>query len=177
MKTLVITSGYFNPIGPHHLDYLHASKALGDELIVIVNSDKQVSLKQSVPFYNQDERLRLIKSLKCVTDAVISTDSGRSIAKSLEKILFLARDGYNRIIFANGGDQLSANPEEKAVCEKYGVQMMFGVGGNKTGSSSDYLKKAVGHYNKVSFNSMVNLNLTGLNLVEYLEKKENNAQD
>jgi cytidyltransferase-like protein len=148
MKTLVITSGYFNPIGPHHLNYLEASRAFGDHHIVIVNNDKQVALKDSIPFYNQDERLRLVRSLKCVTDAVISTDCGRSIAKSLEKIVFQARDGYNRIIFCNGGDQLSANEEEAEICKKYGVQMMFGVGGGKTGSSSDYLGKAFDLYDR-----------------------------
>jgi cytidyltransferase-like protein len=147
MKTLIITSGYFNPIGPHHLNYLEAARAFGDHHIVIVNNDKQVSLKNSIPFYNQDERLRLIRALKCVTDAVISTDSGRSIAKSLEKIVFQARDGYNRIIFANGGDQVVGNSEEAEICKKYGVQMMFGVGGGKVGSSSDYLGKAINNYN------------------------------
>ncbi len=147
MKTLAICSMYGNPIGPHHLNYLEASKGLADDLIVIVNNDSQVALKGSIPFYNENERLRLIKSIKCVTDAVISIDKGKSVAKSLEKLLFMARDGYNRIIFTNGGDQTSANPEEKAVCEKYGVQMMFGVGGGKTGSSSDYLQKAINYYN------------------------------
>lgn len=177
MKTLAICSMYGNPLGVHHLDYLEASKALSDELIVIVNNDKQVALKGSIPFYNQDERLRLIKSLKGVTDAVISIDSGRSIAKTLEKILFLARDGYNRIIFTNGGDQTRANPEEEDVCKKYGVQMMFGVGGEKSGSSSNYLQKAINYYNASCFNPAVNLNENGHVLVKYLKEKENNAQD
>ncbi len=166
MKTLVITSGYFNPIGPHHLNYLEASKGLSDHLIVIVNNDKQVALKQSIPFYNQDERLRLVKSLRCVTDAVISTDSGRSIAKSLEKIVFQARDGYNRIIFANGGDQVVGDSEEAEICKKYGVQMMFGVGGEKTGSSSDYLKNAVLQYN-----------IKNIMLFSYQKEILDNAQD
>ncbi len=147
MKTLVITSGYFNPIGPHHLNYLESASAFGDQHIVIVNNDRQVKLKGSIPFYNEDERLRLIKSLKCVTNGVLSIDSGRSVAKSLENLCHLARDGYNRIIFANGGDQIVGDSEESVVCKRYGIQMMFGVGGEKSGSSSDYLGKAINNYN------------------------------
>ena len=37
IKTLVIVSGYFNPIHEGHIEYLNRSKALGDFLFVIVN--------------------------------------------------------------------------------------------------------------------------------------------
>ena len=42
MKTVVITSWYYNPIHPWHIECLELCKELGDELWVIVNSDKQV---------------------------------------------------------------------------------------------------------------------------------------
>ena len=161
MKTLVITSGYFNPIGPHHLNYLESARGLGDEHIVIVNNDGQVTIKQSVPFYNQDERLRLVKSLKCVTDAIIAVDKGKSIAKTLEKIAFMARDGYNRIIFCNGGDQTSSDKEEAEICKKYGIQTMFGVGGGKVGSSSDYLLHTVREYVRKNKSEQLKIDLFG----------------
>lgn len=161
MKTLVITSGYFNPIGPHHLNYLESARAFGDEHVVIVNNDDQVALKQSVPFYDERERLRLVKSLRCVTDAVISFDNGKSIAKTLENLCHLARDGYNRIIFCNGGDQTSSDKEEAEICKKYGVQMMFGVGGGKVGSSSDYLLQAVREYVRKNKSEQLKIDLFG----------------
>ncbi len=164
MKTLVITSGYFNPIGPHHLNYLEAAKALGDEHLVIVNNDKQVALKGSVPFYNQDERYRLILSLKCVTGAVIATtfDKGTSVAKTLEMICLMARDGYNRIIFANGGDRQNGNSEEIAVCQKFGIQMIYGVGGEKTGSSSNYLEQSTREWVRQNKSEQLKIELFGL---------------
>lgn len=161
---------YGNPVGPHHLNYLEASKGFADDLIVIVNNDAQVALKGSIPFYNQDERLRLIKAIKCVTDAVISTDKGKSVAKSLEKLLFMARDGYNRILFCNGGDQVVGDSEEAEICKKYGVQMMFGVGGEKSGSSSDYLAKALNR-------RLLLMNRGLLDLVWGPDIRDNNAQD
>ena len=41
-KTLVIASGYFNPLHKRHIEYLNQSKALGHTLVVIVNNDDQV---------------------------------------------------------------------------------------------------------------------------------------
>jgi cytidyltransferase-like protein len=46
MKTIVITSGYFNPIHPGHIECFELSKMLGDELWVIVNNDHQAMLKR-----------------------------------------------------------------------------------------------------------------------------------
>lgn len=55
---IVVISGYFNPIHSGHIDYIQSAKKLGDKLIVIVNNDKQVSLKGSVPFQDEEERKR-----------------------------------------------------------------------------------------------------------------------
>ena len=53
IKTLVIASGYFNPIHKGHIEYLKRSRELGDSLIVIVNNDMQVGLKGSKVFQNE----------------------------------------------------------------------------------------------------------------------------
>ena len=46
-RKVVIVSGYFNPIHKGHLELFEKSRALGDMLIVIVNSDLQRFLKGS----------------------------------------------------------------------------------------------------------------------------------
>ena len=63
---VVVVSGYFNPIHSGHLDYLEQAKKLGDYLVVIVNSDKQVEMKGSDPFMNEYERLKIVRALRCV---------------------------------------------------------------------------------------------------------------
>ena len=45
IKTLVIASGYFNPIHKGHIEYLNRSKSIGDFLFVIVNNDYQRLMK------------------------------------------------------------------------------------------------------------------------------------
>ena len=131
---IVVASGYFDPIHKGHIRYLEASKKLGDVLIVIVNNDTQAILKKGKPFYpNQEERMEIIEALRCVDDVVLSIDGDKSVTKTLE---WLKPD-----IFTNGGDRNSKNIPEIGVCEKYGIQTIFGVGGNKINSSSELTKK------------------------------------
>ncbi|MBY0461541.1 MAG: adenylyltransferase/cytidyltransferase family protein, partial [Gemmataceae bacterium] len=49
-REVVVASGYFNCLHVGHLRYLEAAAGLGGPLVVIVNSDRQVALKGSVPF-------------------------------------------------------------------------------------------------------------------------------
>jgi len=131
---IVVASGYFDPIHKGHIRYLEASKKLGDVLIVIVNNDTQAILKKGKPFYpNQEERMEIIEALRCVDDVVLSIDGDKSVTKTLE---WLKPD-----IFTNGGDRNSKNIPEIEVCEKYGIQTIFRVGGNKINSSSELTKK------------------------------------
>ena len=72
MTRIVVVSGYFNPLHVGHLDYLESAKKLGDFLIVIVNNDDQVKIKGSTPFMSLEDRIRIVKSLDCVSQAVPS---------------------------------------------------------------------------------------------------------
>jgi len=67
-KKVVFTNGVFDLIHAGHVDYLIKSKALGDILIVGMNTD--VSVKRikgdKRPILSQDERAFIISSLKPV---------------------------------------------------------------------------------------------------------------
>ncbi|MFA5232537.1 MAG: adenylyltransferase/cytidyltransferase family protein [Candidatus Paceibacterota bacterium] len=137
IKTVCV-SGYFNPLHSGHLSLFKKAKKMGDFLIVIVNNDKQVKLKGSIPFMKEKERVEIIINLKMVDRVVISIDKDKTVRKTLEKI--------NPDIFANGGDKKSPKDiPEKEICDKLGIKMVFGVGGNKSQSSSKLLKKAVSY--------------------------------
>ena len=139
MKTLVIVSGYFNPIHKGHIEYLNRSKELGDELIVIVNSDLQRELKGSKEFMKEDERLMIVKSLKPVDIAYLAIDQDRSVKKTIERLHEVHAQFFDRVVFANGGDQTQKTIPETEVCDRLGIQMVFGLG-DKIQSSSWLLK-------------------------------------
>jgi cytidyltransferase-like protein len=138
-KTLVIASGYFNPVHKGHIDYLKRSKGLGDELFVIVNNDYQRALKGSIDFMKEDERLEIVSNLKSVDWAIIAIDKDREVAKTIKLIYDSNKDDYNKFIFSNGGDQTTYSISEKSICDKLGIEMIFGLG-DKIQSSSWLLK-------------------------------------
>ena len=133
IKTLVIASGYFNPLHKGHIEYLKRSKELGDALMVIINNDMQVKLKGSKVFQDELERKGIIDELKCVTYSFISIDEDRSVKRSIEFIhKFIRADKY---LFTNGGDQFGDTILEKDICNELGIELIDGLG-EKIQSSS-----------------------------------------
>ena len=133
IKTLVIASGYFNPLHKGHIEYLKRSKELGDSLIVIINNDMQVGLKGSKVFQDELERKAIIDELKCVNYSLISIDDDRSVKRSIDFIhKFIKADKY---LFTNGGDQFGHTILEKDICNELGIELIDGLG-DKIQSSS-----------------------------------------
>ena len=149
-KTLVIVSGYFNPIHTGHINLIKSARELGDKLLVIVNNDEQQTLKKGKIIMDHWNRMDVVQTLRDVDEAVLAIDADRTVVKTLEKIArvytsddFRTLFGEFRMIFANGGDRDSekAIPETE-VCNTYGITMQFGIGGiDKVYSSSDINKR------------------------------------
>ena len=139
MKKAVIVSGYFNPIHKGHLELFEKSKALGDMLIVIVNSDLQRFLKGSKEFQKEDERLLIVKAIRYVDFAIVSVDQDRTQIESIKEIHSIFSETHD-LSFANRGDQNNDTIPEARICEELGVSLIDGVG-DKIQSSSWLLKK------------------------------------
>jgi len=95
-KTLVFTNGVFDLLHVGHVRYLTAARALGDALVVAVNSDGTVrKLKgQGRPIVNEHERAEILAALRQVDFVTIFDDvSPRSlIAKLLPDVLVKGGD-------------------------------------------------------------------------------------
>jgi D-beta-D-heptose 7-phosphate kinase/D-beta-D-heptose 1-phosphate adenosyltransferase len=74
-RTVVFTNGVFDLLHPGHLRYLRQARALGDVLIVGLNSDRSVrAIKGSGrPITPESERAEILDALDCV-DAVVIFD-------------------------------------------------------------------------------------------------------
>lgn len=142
-KIVVAVSGGYDPVHIGHVRLFQEAKALGDELIVILNNDNWFNVKGRHLFMPGRQRKEIIEALKPV-DKVILTKHKRgtkdiSVCRELEEL--------KPDIFANGGDRFADNIPEVATCKKIGCQMVFNVGrGGKIQSSSwlldGYLEKA-----------------------------------
>ena len=140
---VVIISGFFNPLHIGHIDYISSARNLGDFLVVIVNSDEQVKIKGSVPFMNQDDRLRIIRNIKGVDRSVIAIDKDGSVCQTIrEEFKRLQNDPFfEDMIFANGGDRKEGRVPEDILENELGIRMIYNVGGEKVQSSSELIKK------------------------------------
>ena len=72
---VVFTNGVFDLLHPGHVRYLKGARALGDALIVAVNSDRSVRMNKGPgrPINDEQERAELLGALECV-DAVTIFD-------------------------------------------------------------------------------------------------------
>ena len=126
---IVATSGYFDPIHVGHIECLELAKKLGDKLIVIVNSDFQAKLKKGKSFMNENDRMKIVSSLKCVDEVFLSIDKDKTQCESLK---FLKPH-----VFAKGGDRTSTEIPESKICKDFNIQIIDGLGA-KIRSSSKY---------------------------------------
>lgn len=140
---VVAVSGGFDPIHHGHIRMFQEAKALGDELVVILNNDHWLAGKKGRPFMSQEERKEIIEAIKWV-DRVVFTDhapdeyfTDKSVCRALREV--------KPDIFANGGDR---NPDDEPVpevnvCKELAIEMVYNVGaGGKIQSSSWLIAKA-----------------------------------
>lgn len=71
MKEVVYVIGVFDLFHRGHLELLKRAKNLGDRLVVAINSDNMVESYKRRPYFLQEDRLEIVKSLKYVDDAFI----------------------------------------------------------------------------------------------------------
>lgn len=81
--TRVLATGTFDLLHPGHLLYLEQSKALGDELIVIVARDVNVKHKPR-PIVPQEQRLLMVSALEVVDHAILGDEI--DMFKPIEKL-------------------------------------------------------------------------------------------
>lgn len=132
-KIIVAVSGGFDPIHMGHIRLFEEAKALGDELVVILNNDNWLRRKKKYFLMPDKERREVLKAIRYVDRVVLTkhepNPKDMSVCDALKEI--------KPDIFANGGDRTRQNIPEVAVCKSIGCRMVFNIGqGGKIQSSS-----------------------------------------
>jgi D-beta-D-heptose 7-phosphate kinase/D-beta-D-heptose 1-phosphate adenosyltransferase len=155
-KVIVAVSGGFDPIHIGHVRMFERARALGDELVVILNNDNWLRSKKQHVFMQEHERKEIIAALRPV-DRVIVTHHRKHLAGPKDMGVGRELRELKPDIFANGGDRNKKNAADPAsslywdikTCKDIGCKMVFNIGdGGKIQSSSwlleKYVKKVVG---------------------------------
>jgi cytidyltransferase-like protein len=139
MKKIVLVTGGFDPLHSGHIAYFNEARALGDILVVGVNSDSWLARKKGAPFMPFRERAEIVRNLRMVDFVIDFDDSDGSARHAIQMVC----QSYpqDQIVFANGGDRTNDNIPEMSILDS-NVKFVFGVGGfNKANSSSWILQE------------------------------------
>ncbi|WP_031434865.1 bifunctional D-glycero-beta-D-manno-heptose-7-phosphate kinase/D-glycero-beta-D-manno-heptose 1-phosphate adenylyltransferase HldE [Methylomarinum vadi] len=114
-EKIVLTNGCFDILHPGHVRYLQQARALGDRLVVLVNSDDSVRRLKGPerPVNKLEQRMEMLAALECV-DWVVSFDSDTPkelIDQLLPDILVKGGD-YSDITQIAGHESVLANGGE-----------------------------------------------------------------
>jgi D-beta-D-heptose 7-phosphate kinase / D-beta-D-heptose 1-phosphate adenosyltransferase len=109
---VVATGGCFDLLHAGHVQLLQAARALGDCLIVCLNSDRSVRRLKGPgrPVVGERDRRRVVEALGCV-DAVVVFDEDTP-AQVLERL--------RPHVFAKGADYAAHDLPERAVLDRWG---------------------------------------------------------
>jgi D-glycero-beta-D-manno-heptose 1-phosphate adenylyltransferase len=134
-KNVVLANGCFDILHVGHLRYLQGARALGDVLVVAINSDKSMrSIKDSGrPILGQDERVELVSALRCV-DYVVLFDE-----PDVSRVLDVLRPA----IHAKGTDYTEQTVPERDQVLSYGGEVRI-TGDSKEHSTRDIIERIVG---------------------------------
>ncbi|MEX2599722.1 MAG: D-glycero-beta-D-manno-heptose 1-phosphate adenylyltransferase [Dehalococcoidia bacterium] len=116
-KRIVFTNGCFDIIHRGHVTYLSQAKALGDVLVVGVNSDASTQMLKGPerPINPLDDRLSVLAAMSCV-DHLIAFEE-----ETPERIIAAIRPD----VFVKGGDYTRETLPEAALVESLGGTVRF----------------------------------------------------
>jgi rfaE bifunctional protein nucleotidyltransferase chain/domain len=116
-RTIVLANGAFDLLHVGHVRYLEAAKALGDVLVVAVNSDASVRAAKGAgrPIVPQAERLELVAALRCVDHVLLFDEPDvRAVIAWLKPH-----------VHAKGTDYTADTVPERADVEAYGGRVVI----------------------------------------------------
>lgn len=129
---IVFANGCFDVLHVGHVRYLASARALGDLLIVGVNSDDQVAIQKGVgrPILPATERAEIVASLDSVDFVTVFDEP------TVEQLLLALKPD----IHAKGTDYTEETVPERDVVRSYGGRVAI-VGDPKDHSTSSLLSR------------------------------------
>jgi D-glycero-beta-D-manno-heptose 1-phosphate adenylyltransferase len=131
-KVIVLANGCFDVLHVGHVRYLEGAKAMGDLLIVGINSDNQARRLKGAgrPVLPHDQRAEIVASLEAV-DLVTVFDE-----PTVEGLLLALKPD----IHAKGTDYTEESVPERNVVRSYGGRVAI-AGDPKNHSSSEMIER------------------------------------
>jgi rfaE bifunctional protein nucleotidyltransferase chain/domain len=130
-KTIVLANGGFDLIHVGHVRYLQQAKAMGDILVVALNSDSSLKVLKGPgrPLMGEVGRARIIAALACVDYVTLFAE------RTVARVLLALTPHFH----CKGSDYTLDSIPERDVVRGYGGTMAI-VGGGKVRSASQMIR-------------------------------------
>lgn len=126
---IICLSGGADCLHVGHIRMINDAADYG-KVIWILNSDEWLRRKKGYVFMPWEERAEILRSVRNIYDVVPVDDlNGGTVESALKSIL--------PNFFGNGGNRTTNNTPEQKLCEELGIETVYGLGGQKTQSSSE----------------------------------------
>ena len=132
---IVLANGCFDVLHVGHVRYLAGARALGDILVVGINSDEQVAIQKGAgrPVLPANERAEIVSALESVTYVTIFDEP------TVEQLLLALKPD----VHAKGTDYTTESVPERDVVRSYGGEVAI-VGDPKDHSTTEILARIGG---------------------------------
>jgi cytidyltransferase-like protein len=109
----VLVSGCFDLLHGGHIAFFKTAASYGKLYVSIGRDDNLLFLKGKKPYFSQEERLFIVRSVKYVEDAFLSSGSGMldfepDIKRIKPDVFIVNHDGHS--------------PEKEALCKRFGIE-------------------------------------------------------
>lgn len=109
----VLVSGCYDLLHGGHIAFFKTAAYYGKLYVSIGRDDNLLLLKGKKPYFSQEERLYIVKSIKYVEDAFLASGTGLldfepDIKRIKPDIFIVNRDGHT--------------PDKEALCKKFGIE-------------------------------------------------------
>ena len=129
-STIVLANGCFDLFHVGHVRYLSGAKAVGDILVVGINSDRQTRLLKGEgrPYIPENERAEIVSALGCVDFVTIFDEP------TVETLIRTLKPDFH----AKGTDYTTDTVPERDIVREYGGKVTI-VGDPKDHSTTDLI--------------------------------------
>lgn len=137
----IAISGSFDPLHTGHLNLIKEAKKHGDHLTVILKGNNRLKRKKGHFLLDEKERFNILSSIKEVDEVMVFDTSSDTDYQDISDALYILKPD----IYCAGAE---TNDHVIKACQRMGIEVITGVGGDKIQNSSTILKNYVLPYEK-----------------------------
>jgi len=131
----ICLSGMADPLRLGHIKMLQEASFYG-KVIWILNSNEWIERRRGYYLMDWSERAEILRAYKEIHDVVPVDDlEGGTVEEALIRI--------KPHFFGNGGDSNPDNTPEINICNQLGIEVVFGLGGDKMHNSGELIDVVV----------------------------------